>query len=88
MGVKQSVFEERLKRFVEQLAGAEEGSVTRATLLFDGLIDSIRVLDLIAFVESSLGTTIPDEKIRLENFRNVRAIGEAFVLEEQQDRAS
>lgn len=82
------VFEERLKRFVEQLAGAEEGTVTRATLLFDGLIDSIRVLDLIAFVESSLFITIPDEKIRLENFRNIRAIGEAFVLEEHQDRAS
>ncbi|MGH9458003.1 MAG: acyl carrier protein [Thermoanaerobaculia bacterium] len=69
-------FEIALREFARRVSGRP--NVTRATPLFDGLIDSIRVLDLIAFVQTTLGIRIPDAMIRHENFRNVRAIAGAF----------
>jgi len=52
------------------------------TPLFEGgLIDSIRVLELIAWTEDAIGTAIPDARIRMDNFRTVRRIAEVFVRE-------
>ena len=52
------------------------------TLLFEGgLIDSIRVLELIAWTEDAIGAVIPDARIRMDNFRTVRRIAEVFVGE-------
>ena len=54
-------------------------AVDPGTALFeDGVIDSLRILDLIAFVEERTGSKIPDSAVRLENFRSVRAIVDAF----------
>lgn len=74
-------FETSLRRFVAGLTDTDAARITRSTLLFEGLIDSMRVLDLIAFIEQSLSIRVPDEKIRLENFRNIRAIADAFWQE-------
>jgi len=50
------------------------------TALFEeGVIDSLRVLDLIAFIEEATRSRIPDEAVRLANFRSVRAIANAFA---------
>lgn len=52
------------------------------TPLFEsGLIDSIRVLELIAWTEEAVGAVIPDVRIRMDNFRTVARIAEVFVLE-------
>jgi len=52
------------------------------TPLFDGgLIDSIRVLELIAWTEDAIGAVIPDVRIRMDNFRTVARIAEVFVPE-------
>ena len=52
------------------------------TPLFEGgLIDSIRVLELIAWTEDAIGSVIPDARIRMDNFRTVRRIAEVFVVE-------
>ena len=52
------------------------------TPLFEsGLIDSIKVLDLIAWTEEAIGAVIPDVRIRMDNFRTVARIAEVFVLE-------
>ncbi len=52
------------------------------TPLFEsGLIDSIRVLELIAWTEEAVGALIPDVRIRMDNFRTVARIAEVFVLE-------
>ena len=74
-------FERSLARFVETLAETESGSVRRSTLLFNGLVDSLKVLDLIVFVENSLDIRVPDEKVRLQHFKNIRAISETFYEE-------
>jgi acyl carrier protein len=53
-------------------------------LFEEGVITSLRVLDLIAFVEELTGTRIPDSEVRLANFRSVRAIAAAFGEESRQ----
>lgn len=50
-------------------------------LFEDGLIDSIRVLELIAWTERAAGGEIPDAMIRMDNFRTPRRIAEVFARE-------
>jgi len=50
------------------------------TLLFeDGRIDSMGVLNLVAWVESVSGATIPDRLIRIDHFETPAAIVERFL---------
>lgn len=48
-------------------------------LFASGLIDSIRVLQLIAWTEHALDIHIPDLRIRMDHFRTVRHIADAFA---------
>ena len=64
--------EQQLLRFTrERLAEPEVStSITVDTRLFeDRVIDSLKVLELIAFVQSALERKIPDAQIVLANFR-------------------
>ena len=57
--------------------------ITADTPLFaKGLIDSLGILELIAWTEVNTGYTVPDERIRMDNFRTVARIARAFVPEE------
>lgn len=50
------------------------------TLLFeDGLIDSIRILEIIAWVEEASGRTVPDHEIRMDRFASVERIAAHFL---------
>lgn len=77
------------ERFVEELLRwlnqrlAPPGVVVEAdTPLFEGgLINSMRVLELIAWTERAVGGTIPDARIRMDNFHTPRRIAEVFVPE-------
>lgn len=61
-------------------------AIDAETALFEeGVVNSLRILDLIAFVEENTGTQVPDAAVRLANFRSVRAIVAAFG-EEDVDR--
>lgn len=56
--------------------------ITPATPLFaDGLINSIRILEIIAWVEVAIGRRIPDVQIRMDNFRTVHRIADVFLGE-------
>lgn len=48
-------------------------------LFANGLIDSIRILRLIAWTEHALDLRIPDSRIRMDYFRTVRTIAETFA---------
>ena len=48
-------------------------------LFAGGLINSIRVLRLIAWTEHALGIRIPDARIRMDYFRTVRQIAITFA---------
>lgn len=74
--------EQRLLRFTrERLAEREvAGLITLDTLLFeDRVIDSLKVLELIAFLQSALGRKIPDAQIVLANFRSIATIASVFT---------
>ena len=46
-----------------------------------GLMDSIRVLELIAYTERAIGSTIPDSRMRMDNFHTVARIADVFLQE-------
>ena len=48
-------------------------------LFANGLINSIRVLQLIAWTEHALDMRIPDARIRMDHFRTVQHIADAFA---------
>jgi acyl carrier protein len=52
---------------------------TADTLLFeDGWIDSLKILKLIAYIETLTHHTIPDEEVVMKHFRTVNTIAEHF----------
>ena len=57
-------------------------------LFASGAIDSIKVLELIAFTERAIGRPVPDRAIRLDNFRSVERIALVFVRGESDDAAA
>jgi len=78
-------FERRLTDFVNRtlLKPDSVPAVDAETLLFEsGAIDSLRILDLLAFIEKTLGVKIPDRAVRLQNFRSIRVIARFFLAEE------
>jgi acyl carrier protein len=53
------------------------------TLLFaTRILDSLKVLELIAFTEDAIGRTIPDTQIRMDNFQTVGRIATVFMTED------
>ncbi|MFL5483526.1 MAG: hypothetical protein ACJ8AK_15195 [Gemmatimonadaceae bacterium] len=83
--------EQRLLCFVrEQLAdGQIAPSITAETRLFeDQVIDSLKILELIAFLQSTLDRKIPDSQIVLANFRSIETIARVFTGVESITRRS
>ena len=63
-----------------ELLGDSSGTIELDTPLFnDGLIDSLKILQLIAFIEVKTGRAIPDREVVMENFRTVRTIDQRFL---------
>ena len=57
-------------------------AITADTPLFaGGLINSMRILDLIAWTERAIGREIPDAQIRADNFGSAARIAELFATE-------
>jgi acyl carrier protein len=72
-------FEEQLTQFINGTLLGGGTAVGRDTRLFeDGYMNSLRILDLIAMVEKTLGRRVPDRAVRLANFRTIGAIVQAF----------
>lgn len=49
-------------------------------LFVGGLLNSLRILDLIAWTEQATGREIPDAQIRTDNFRSAARIAETFAV--------
>ena len=72
-------FERQLTHFINTTLLGGSDAVRSDTRLFeDGYINSLRILDLIAVIERTLGRRIPDRAVRLANFRTVATIVHAF----------
>ena len=74
--MNEQLFSDRLVSFINStLLPAAGTRVAADTPLFEhGVLDSMKVLDLIAFVEGETGRPLPDSAIRLANFRTAAII--------------
>jgi acyl carrier protein len=76
--------EQRLLKFTRERLATREvvDTITVDTRLFeDRVIDSLKVLELIAYLQSILGRKIPDTQIVLANFRSIARIARVFTGE-------
>jgi acyl carrier protein len=72
---------ETLRRFVadELLGGQDEGLDASTPLLEWGVIDSISVMRLRAFVEKELGVKIPTSDLKSGNLKTLRLLTDLIV---------
>lgn len=78
--VDRDVFVERTIEWINRTLVPDGITVDADTPLFaGGLINSIRILKLIAWTEHTTGERIADASIRMDNFRTVRRIAEVFL---------
>ena len=81
-----STLEERLLDFVRgelladrDLSPERIAAIDADTYLFeDGLIDSLNILQLIAFLERELQRDIPETEVVMANFKSVRIMARRF----------
>lgn len=62
-----------LQFIIEELLDGEQIE-SDENLLADGVVDSLGMMRLVAFVQERVGTNIPPQDLTLENFRTVDAI--------------
>jgi acyl carrier protein len=67
---------EIIERFIldELMHGARKDIQPDESLLSAGVIDSVSLLRLVAFIEDKFGVQLDDEEVVLENFETIRAI--------------
>jgi acyl carrier protein len=63
----------------ELMFGDASVKVEKDTSLCDGIIDSIALMELVAFLEERFGIQIDDTDLSAENFRTVGAIEQLVV---------
>jgi peptidyl carrier protein len=65
-----------IRRFIseELVSGDGSRSITDDTPLWEGIIDSIGLVELVGFLEREFGIRIPDTDVTADNFRTVAAI--------------
>jgi acyl carrier protein len=65
-----------LTRFI--IAEFADGAVERLgedeNLIDQGLVDSISILELLAFIDREFGVALPVDEVVPENFRSIRAL--------------
>ena len=75
-----SGFEDALLAFVRgDLLKGRDVNVDADTYLFDaGMVDSLGILKLIAFLELQIGRPVADSEVVMEHFRSVATIARRF----------
>jgi acyl carrier protein len=77
-----ATFVARTVAWINQRLVPDGVTIDADTPLFaNGLINSIRVLQLIAWTEQALDLRIPDSRIRMDYFRTVRQIADTFATD-------
>jgi acyl carrier protein len=72
-------FIQRMVAWLNEDVAPKGVTVLAETPLFaTRLLDSLKVLELIAFTEQAIGRTIPDSHIRMDNFQTVSRIATVF----------
>ena len=80
MSIQQEEFARRMLAWLNDDVAPKGVRVDAYTPLFaTRLLDSLRVLELIAFTEQAIGRAIPDSHIRMDNFQTVARIAAVFL---------
>jgi len=79
--VTKKEFKIALQSFIQEILTGDQKIDSRSALFDDGLIDSLKILDLIGFVESNLKMKISDEKIVIQNFKTIDDIADTFFVD-------
>ena len=58
-----------------------------ASLIHEGIIDSMAILHLLAFIEDQFGITIKDEEMVLDNFQTIDSI-RSFIEAKKQEQGN
>ncbi len=69
--------EDKIQAYINDEILADQGGVEVAVddeLLAEGLIDSLGVMRLIAYIDDAFGITVPPQDVTIENFRSVAVI--------------
>ena len=63
------------KFILDELAKGRKKTIdVNDDLLGEGIIDSLGILQLVAFIEEKFNYTVPDEDVVIENFMSVSAL--------------
>ena len=65
---------DRIRRFVEGRFPAARGAKDGDPLLRNGVVDSLGVLDVVAFLEREFGIAVVDDDLTAENFESLQAM--------------
>jgi acyl carrier protein len=80
MSTQQQEFARRMLVWLNNEIAPKRVRVDADTPLFaTRLLDSLKVLELIAFTEQAIGRAIPDSDIRMDNFQTVARIAAVFL---------
>lgn len=72
----------KIREFIVQKLLNGRSVTDDENLLLSGLVDSLGVFELIAFLEKSFGLTIPLDEVVLEDFTSIDAIS-AYVASKE-----
>lgn len=78
--------DELIRYLVEEILDDGETVGADDELLMSGKVDSIGVMQLVAFVEDTFGVDVPAEDVTLETFRSVTAIAAYVSQRRSSDR--
>ena len=66
---------EKIQQFItEELLEQQQSIAVDEDLLLSGLLDSMAIAQLVAFIETKASVSIPPQDLRIENFRTVSII--------------
>jgi acyl carrier protein len=76
--VETQIIAEQIKKFLMQQFPATKTVGHEESLLKNGLIDSLGILEVVAFLETEFGIAVSDEELSPENFQSIRNLS-SFV---------
>ena len=76
--MEEHIIAERIRRFLAQQFPATKNVGDEDPLLKNSLIDSLGILEVVAFLETEFGFTVSDEDLLPENFGSVGSLS-SFV---------
>lgn len=82
-------FTDRMLAWLNDEVAPQGVHIAEDTQLFTSrILDSLRVLELIAFTEQAMGSPIPDSQIRMDNFQTVSRIATVFLRGQESGSAA